>query len=53
MNKDIISIIGEFLNPNQCFLYSIVCKEWNKGLIIRKKYIVEKNPKSYVQSRLN
>ena len=39
MNKDIISIIGEYLNINQCFLYSIVSKEWAKGLIIRKKKI--------------
>jgi hypothetical protein len=42
MNKDIISIIGEYLNMNQCFSHSIVSKEWAKGLIIRKKKFIEK-----------
>ena len=40
MNKDIISNLGEYLSMNECFLYSIVSKEWNKGLIIKKKKII-------------
>ena len=42
MNKDIISNLGKYLNINECFLYSLVSKEWDKGLIIRKKNIVKK-----------
>ena len=43
MNKDLLTKLSEFLTPRECFRFSTVSKEWNKGMTYQKSQAVKKS----------